>query len=66
MTSRERRARMQARIDELLEDIRITEADLDAKRRRDDLHGIRDACVDIEIAKGKIQELKGWLDTYEL
>jgi hypothetical protein len=32
-----------------------TIADLDAKRFREDWHGVRDACVDIEILNARIE-----------
>jgi hypothetical protein len=46
---------------DLLQDVRVTEADLDAKRRRRDFHGVRDACVDIEMMEAKIAVLRALL-----
>ena len=47
-----------ARVKELREDIAITHADMAAKDRRRDRHGVRDAVVDIEIAEAKIAALE--------
>ena len=42
------------------EHIAATVADLDAKRLRKDWHGVRDACVDIEILEGKLAVRDAW------
>jgi hypothetical protein len=46
-------------------DVRVAEADLDAKRRRRDFHGVRDACVDIETMEAKIVALRAIRDLIE-
>lgn len=59
------RQRLQQQLTLLRTDIKITDEDLLAKHRRGDLHGTRDAIVDIEIFKAKIeafQEVVNWLE----
>lgn len=52
------RSQIEERIRYIEEDIRVTIADLDAKRRRRDWHGVRDACVDIEAMEAKLNAFR--------
>ena len=44
--------------DDIREEIRVTKADLMVKLGREDFHGVRDACVDIETKLAEIRVLE--------